>query len=90
MVGAKEVGSRPSPAHIAAMLEAQMKMQQKFTEFNKRSAEEMNALRHENARLRRKVEAEGVTNKGKDKKNPENARSMQKVASHLRVVYVHY
>jgi len=36
----------------------------------------MNALRHENARLRRKVEAEGVTNKGKDKKNPENARSM--------------
>jgi len=26
MVGAKEVGSRPSPAHIAAMLEAQMKM----------------------------------------------------------------
>lgn len=41
MTKAKEVGLRLPSADIVAMLEAQMKMQQEFTEFKKKSVEEV-------------------------------------------------
>jgi len=38
-----------------------MKMQQKLAEYRKRNVEEMEALRKENARLKRKIEADKAT-----------------------------
>lgn len=59
--------ARPSLENIAAILENQFKMQQEFVEFKKKSVEEMDALRQENLRVKRKVKAEGVVDKGKEK-----------------------
>jgi len=43
----------------------------------------MDVLRKENARLRRKVEAD---NKEKEKENTENTTSIHKIVSHLRII----
>lgn len=59
--------TRLSLANIAAIPKNLRKMQQKFNEFKERSVEEMNVLRQENSRLGRKLEAEGVADKGKQK-----------------------
>jgi len=50
-------------------------MQRKFVEYKKRTTEEMDALRQENARLKRKVEG---GDKGKEKENPQNTTFVQK------------
>jgi len=49
---------------LTAILEGQVKMQQELADLKKRSADEMKALRQENSRLRRKIEAD-PTQKGK-------------------------
>jgi len=59
----KEPEAGPSmPANnnlnLAAILEGQAKMQQELVDPKKRSADEMEALRQENSRLRRKIEAD--------------------------------
>ena len=56
---------------FAAILDGQAKMQQ---ELKKRSAEEMEALRQENSRLRRKIEADPNL-KGKAKETSEAVKS---------------
>jgi len=43
---------------LAAILDGQAKMQQELADLKKRSAEEMEALRQENSRLRRRIEAD--------------------------------
>jgi len=43
---------------LAAILEVQAKMQQELTDLKKHNADEMEALRQENSRLRRKIEAD--------------------------------
>jgi len=51
----------PGPAsEISRILEAQARMQQEFTEYKKRNADEMEALREENSRLRQKIKADKV------------------------------
>jgi len=67
----KQVEGGPSgPANItpdlAAILDGQAKMQQELADLKKRSADEMEALRQENSRLRRKIEVD-PTQKGKAK-----------------------
>jgi len=67
----KQVDTGPSgPANIipdlAAILDGQAKMQQELADLKKHSADEMEALRQENSRLRRKIEAD-PTQKGKAK-----------------------
>jgi len=51
-----------APANItpdlAAILDGQAKMQQELANLKKRSVDEMEALRQENSRLRRKIEAD--------------------------------
>jgi len=75
----KQVDAGPSgPANItpdlAAILDSQAKMQQELPDLKKRSADEMEALRQENSRLRRKIEAD-PTQKGKAKETSEAVRS---------------
>jgi len=75
----KQVEADPSgPANItsdlAAILDGQAKMQQELTDLKKRSADEMEALRQENSRLKRKIEAD-PTQKGKAKETSEAAGS---------------
>ena len=75
----KQVEAGPSgPANITldlvAILDGQAKMQQELADLKKRSADEMEALRPENSRLRRKIEAD-PTQKGKAKETFEVARS---------------
>jgi len=41
-------------------------MQQEFVEFKKRSADEMEVLRQENSRLRRRIEIEATNDKDKE------------------------
>jgi len=65
LVGAKE--AELSQVHLVAILEGQTEMQQEFVEFRKRSTEEIEALRQKNSCLKRKVEAEIVTDKAKEK-----------------------
>jgi len=43
---------------LAAFLDGQAKMQQELADLKKRSADEMEALRQENSRLRRRIEAD--------------------------------
>jgi len=59
---------------LTAILDGQVKMQQEMADLKKRSADEMEALRQENSRLRRKIEA-NPTLKGKAKEASEAARS---------------
>jgi len=59
---------------LAAILDGQAKMQQELADLKKHSADEMEALRQENSRLRRKIEAD-PTLKGKAKEASEAARS---------------
>jgi len=75
----KQADAGPSrPANItpdlAAILDGQAKMQQELADLKKHSADEMEALRQENSRLRRKIEAD-LTLKGKAKEVSEAARS---------------
>ena len=75
----KQANVSPSrPANItpdlAAILDGQAKMQQELTDLKKRSADEMEALRQENFRLKRKIEVD-PTQKGKAKEASEAARS---------------
>jgi len=44
--------------NVTAILEGQAKRQQKLADLKKRSADKMEALRQENSRLRRKIEAD--------------------------------
>ena len=59
---------------MATILDGQAKMQQELVDLKKRSADEMEALRQENSRLRRKIEAD-PNQKGKAKETSEAARS---------------
>jgi len=53
-----EVGDPGPASEISHILEAQARMQQEFAEYKKRNADEMEALREENSRLRQKIEAD--------------------------------
>jgi len=68
--------SRPAgiTPDLAALLDGQAKMQQELTDLKKRSVDEMEALRQENSRLRRKIEADPNL-KGKTKETSKAARS---------------
>jgi len=75
----KQADAGPSkPTNITpdldAILDGQAKMQQELADLKKRNADEMEALRQENSRLRRKIEAD-PTLKGKAKEASEAARS---------------
>ena len=59
---------------LAAILDGQAKMQQELADLKKHSADEMEALRQENSRLRRKIEADPNL-KGRAKETSEAARS---------------
>jgi len=59
---------------LVAILDGQDKMQQELADLKKRNANKMEALRQENSRLRRKIEAD-PTQKGKAKEASEAARS---------------
>ena len=59
----KQADAGPSgPAEItpdlAAILDGQVKMQQELADLKKHNTDEMEALRQENSRLRRKIEAD--------------------------------
>jgi len=54
------VGDADPSSDISRILEAQVMMQQEFTEYKKRNADEMEALREENSRLKRKIEVDKV------------------------------
>ena len=75
----KQADAGPSePPSIApdlvAILDGQAKMQQELADLKKCSAEEMEALKQENSRLRRRIEAD--TNlKGKAKETSEAVKS---------------
>lgn len=47
-----EAGNPGPASEISRILEAQARMQQEFAEYKKRNADEMEALREENSRLR--------------------------------------
>jgi len=51
--------------NLAAILEGHAKMQQELAHLKKRSVDEMEALRHGNSRLRRKIKVD-PTQKGKN------------------------
>jgi len=75
----KQANADPSrPAGItpdlAAILDGHAKMQQELADLKKRSTDEMEALRQENSRLRRKIEAD-PTLKGKAKEASKAVRS---------------
>jgi len=59
---------------LAAILDGQAKMQQELANLKKRSAEEMEALRQENSRLRRRIEVDPNL-KGKAKETSEAVKS---------------
>jgi len=59
---------------LAAILEGQAKIQQELADLKKRSVDEMEALRQENSRLRRKIQAD-PTQKGKAKETSEATKS---------------
>ena len=76
----KQADAGPSgPANItpdlAAILDGQAKMQQEMADLKKRSVDKMEALRQENSRLRRKIEAD-PTQKGKAKEASKATRSL--------------
>jgi len=58
LVPTVEVGDPGPASEISRILEAQARMQQEFAEYKKRNADEMEALREENSRLRQKIEAD--------------------------------
>jgi len=60
---------------LAAILDGQAKMQQEMADLKKRSVDKMEALRQENSRLRRKIEAD-PTQKGKAKEASKATRSL--------------
>ena len=75
----KKADAAPSgPAGItpdlAAILDGQAKMQQELADLKKRSAEEMEALKQENSRLRRRIKADPNL-KGKAKETSEAVKS---------------
>ena len=53
---------------LATILEGQAKMQQEFANFKKRNIDEMEALRQQNTRLKRRIEAD-ANQKGKEKED---------------------
>jgi len=59
---------------LAAILDGQARMQQELADLKKRSAEEMEALRQENSRLRRRIEADPNL-KGKAKETSKAVKS---------------
>jgi len=59
---------------LAAILDGQAKMQQELADLKKRSVEEMEALRQENSRLRRRIEADPNL-KGKAKETSKAVKS---------------
>lgn len=69
-------------------------MQQGFAEFNKISVEEIDALREENERLKRRLDAEVMIDKEKKKQIVDNAVLVQKtpfvIAIHENVDKIEY
>jgi len=61
-------------ADLVAILDGQVKMQQELADLKKRNADEMEALRQENSRLRRRIEADPNL-KGKAKETSEAVKS---------------
>ena len=59
---------------LAAILDGQAKMQQELADLKKRNTDEMEALRQENSRLRRRIEADPNL-KGKAKETSEAVKS---------------
>jgi len=60
---------------LAAILDGQAKMQQELADLKRRNVEEMEALRQENSRLRRRIEADPNL-KGKAKEASEAVKSL--------------
>ena len=58
VVPTAEVGDPGLASEISRILEAQARMQQEFAKYKKRNVDEMEALKEENSRLRRKIEAD--------------------------------
>ena len=73
-VGVGPLGAANITPDLAAILDGQAKMQQELTDLKKRNADEMEALRQENSRLRQKIEVD-PTLKGKAKEASKAARS---------------
>jgi len=67
-------GSPGITPDLAAILDGQAKMQQELADLKKRSVDKMEALRQENSRLRRRIEAHPNL-KGKAKETSEAAKS---------------
>jgi len=59
---------------LAAILDGQVKMQQELADLKKRSVEEMEALKQENSRLKKRIEADANL-KGKAKETSEAVKS---------------
>jgi len=72
---ASPVAPASTTSELAAILEGQAKMQQELADLKKRSADEMEALRQEISRLRRKIEPD-PTQKGKAKETSKAAKSL--------------
>jgi len=75
----KQVDTGPSgppgiTPDLAALLDGQMKMQQEIANLKKRKAEEIEVLKQENSRLRRRIEADADL-KGKAKETSEAVKS---------------
>ena len=62
----------PANITLAAILDGQAKMQQELADLKKCNAEEMEAIRQENSRLRRKIKVD-PTKKGKAKETSDAA-----------------
>jgi len=58
LVSTVEVGNPGPTSEISRILEAQARMQQEFAEYKKRNADEMEALREENSRLRQRIKTD--------------------------------
>ena len=79
MVPTAEVGDPRPTSEISRILEAQARMQQEFAEYKKRNADEMEALREENSRLRQKIEADQAA------REPYQPRSRVDIPPHSKV-----
>jgi len=75
-----EVGDPGPASEISRILEAQARMQQEFAEYKKRNADEIEALREENSRLRQKIEADQAAEEPYQPRSradvPPNSRSL--------------
>lgn len=75
--------TRFSSIDIFAILEVHAKMHVELIKFKERSGEKMDALRQENAKLKRRVKDERTDGKGKDKEILDNMNLVQKTLPHI-------